>query len=233
MKDVKAVLLDFGGTLDSDGISWPYRFFPLYRKYGVKWGWDEFIWHFDFADDFLNEKKLKKESYAKTIFLQTELLLKHGGIRDKALAKRISDDFVDEAMRFMKRNRPILSRLSKKYKLGIVSNFYGNVEPCLKSAGLARTFDVIVDSGVVGCLKPDPRIFHTALSALKVGKDAAVMVGDSMSRDMRGAKDLGMRHIWLMPPKRLKIRDKQGRLLRACCKGDTIIKKLTELERFL
>src|SRR2546427_1211252 len=47
-------------------------------------------------------------------------------------------------------------------RLGVVSNFTGNLRPCLEELGLARFFAVLSDSAVLGWSKPDPRIFaHT------------------------------------------------------------------------
>lgn len=51
---------------------------------------------------------------------------------------------------------------------------------------------------VVG--KPMPYIFRAALARLGVPAEKAVMVGDSLSSDIRGAQVLGLRTIWLAPP---------------------------------
>ncbi|MBI4421760.1 MAG: HAD family hydrolase, partial [Gemmatimonadetes bacterium] len=54
------------------------------------------------------------------------------------------------------------------YAVGAVSNSDGHVKELLADAGLADTLEFIVDSGVVGIEKPDPRIFQTALSDAQV-----------------------------------------------------------------
>ena len=51
----------------------------------------------------------------------------------------------------------------------IVSNAEGQVEADAKRFGLAKFFDVIIDSHVVGVAKPDPQIFQLALERLGVG----------------------------------------------------------------
>ena len=51
---------------------------------------------------------------------------------------------------------------------------------------------------VVG--KPMPSIFHAALARLAVPPDAAVMIGDSLASDVRGAQAVGLKAIWLAPP---------------------------------
>ena len=52
-----------------------------------------------------------------------------GAIRpgDGALAARVATRFLDAERAQIERNRPMLARLSARYHLGIVSNFYGNL----------------------------------------------------------------------------------------------------------
>ena len=84
-------------------------------------------------------------------------------------------------------------------RLAVVSNSNGTVADILRSVGLADQVDVIVDSGVVGVEKPDPRIFEHAAAALGVRPDEAVHVGDLYSVDVLGARAAGCRAILLDP----------------------------------
>jgi putative hydrolase of the HAD superfamily len=77
-------------------------------------------------------------------------------------------------------------------KLGIVSNADGRVEADAKRFGIAQYFDVIIDSHVVGIEKPDPRIFHLALSRLGVSPEETMFTGDIYSIDMIGARAAGI-----------------------------------------
>jgi putative hydrolase of the HAD superfamily len=89
--------------------------------------------------------------------------------------------------------------LKNRYQLGIVSNFYGNLEAVCHSAGLASLFAVMVDSHRVGAEKPDPAIFRAALEPLHATPETTVFVGDSLRRDREGARRMGMRFIWVAP----------------------------------
>jgi len=100
------------------------------------------------------------------------------------------------------RNRPILERLARRYRLGVVSNFTGNLRPCLEELGLARFFAVLSDSAVLGWSKPDPRIFAHTLATLQALPQRAWMVGDNFEADIRGAAGLGLRTCWLAPADR-------------------------------
>jgi putative hydrolase of the HAD superfamily len=97
------------------------------------------------------------------------------------------------------RNRPVLKALGERYRLGVVSNFYGNLEAVCESSGLASLFGVMADSQRVGVEKPEPAIFHAALSALDATPARAVMVGDSLRRDGEGARRSGLSFIWIAP----------------------------------
>jgi len=107
-----------------------------------------------------------------------------------------------EALEIVARNRPILERLARRYRLGVVSNFTGNLRPCLEELGLARFFAVLSDSAVLGWSKPDPRIFAHTLATLQALPQRAWMVGDNFEADIRGAAGLGLRTCWLAPSDR-------------------------------
>jgi len=88
---------------------------------------------------------------------------------------------------------PVLARLkSAGMLLGVVSNSDGRVEQALAAAGLRDFFDVIVDSGLAGVEKPDPRIFRAALEALGVSPDEAIHIGDIYEVDVVGARAAGL-----------------------------------------
>jgi HAD superfamily hydrolase (TIGR01549 family) len=86
-----------------------------------------------------------------------------------------------------------LERLrSAGFKLGIVSNADGRVAADAERLGLAKFFDVIIDSQVVGVEKPNPKIFQLALDALEVPPAEAMYAGDIYAIDMLGARAAGI-----------------------------------------
>lgn len=88
---------------------------------------------------------------------------------------------------------PALRRLSAaRLPVGVVSNSDGRVAAALERAGLADHFPVIVDSGVVGVAKPDPRIFDTALAALQLDPACTWYVGDTVAYDVAAADAAGL-----------------------------------------
>jgi HAD superfamily hydrolase (TIGR01509 family) len=133
--------------------------------------------------------------------VETEALLLRGLLRDGAGidGERLATRFHADAVAVVARNRPVLERLSARYPLGMVSNFTGNLEPCLEELELRRYFTVVADSTVVGISKPDPRIFTGVLTELGAPAAQAWMVGDNFEADIRPAGALGMRTCWIAP----------------------------------
>jgi len=94
----------------------------------------------------------------------------------------------------------ILTELKNRgYKLGIITNTVTSreehVRMALRRIDVEKYFDVIVTSVDVGFNKPDERIFSTALKALKVKPEEAVMVGNRISVDILGGNRMGMKTI--------------------------------------
>jgi FMN phosphatase YigB (HAD superfamily) len=205
---IETVLFDFGGTLDSDGVAWKERFHALYRSEGLDLSADAFAPAFYAADDALvgalaPTAGLEETVDTLTTNLDAELARRGGGTGQHKTARarghRVSSRFLSDMSFAFARNRPVLEALSERYRLGVVSNFYGNLEAACESSGLGRLFGVMTDSQRVGAEKPEPAIFQAALAALRAAPETTVMVGDSLRRDYEGARRSGMSFIWIAP----------------------------------
>jgi HAD superfamily hydrolase (TIGR01509 family) len=86
----------------------------------------------------------------------------------------------------------VLAHLGEHYRLGIVSNANGTVRAKLVRLGLARHFEVVVDSREEGVEKPDPAIFRIALQRMGVRASEAAYVGDLFHVDVAGARAAGL-----------------------------------------
>ena len=220
-----AVLFDFGGTLDADGLTWKERFQGLFGAEGVAVESGRFDPAFYAADDALVGAVPETLSLEETVRLVADGVAMALRPHDAGLGSRVAARFLADARACFVSNAPILERLARRHRLGVVSNFYGNLATVCDNAQVRRYFGVIVDSARVGLSKPDPRIFMTAVEALGIEPARAVMVGDSLARDMAGARAAGMAHIWLTPAP-----ERQGR---PCCPGDRVIRSLRDLEGLL
>jgi HAD superfamily hydrolase (TIGR01549 family) len=77
-------------------------------------------------------------------------------------------------------------------RLGLVSNTSRDLDEIVAAFALADYVEVAVASCEVGLSKPSPAIFAVALRRAGVEAAAAVMVGDSVGDDVRGALACGM-----------------------------------------
>jgi putative hydrolase of the HAD superfamily len=90
-------------------------------------------------------------------------------------------------------NRGALERLrAGGFRMAVVSNSEGTVEAMLEDVGLRPFFETVVDSAVVGSVKPDATIFRIALDRLGLAPADAIMVGDSPTADIHGAHAVGI-----------------------------------------
>ena len=179
-------------------MTWKERFFALWRAEGAADRPEAFDPVFYRADDALVGAIPVTLSFDETVRRLTANIAAGLAVRDERVLARVADRFLDDAHRHLRRNQPLLARLGARYRLGLVSNFYGNLETVCHNTAIRSLFGVIVDSVRAGFSKPDPRIFMRALDGLGVAPPDATFVGDSAARDMAGARALGMRHIWLI-----------------------------------
>ena len=95
---------------------------------------------------------------------------------------------------------PTLELLREKgYNLGIVSNAGDDtdVQQLAKGFGITKYFDFILTSAACSYRKPHPRIFELALSNWYCLPEEAVMIGDNLDADIRGATESGLYSIWI------------------------------------
>lgn len=79
-------------------------------------------------------------------------------------------------------------------RMGIVSNIISTslVPHVLNEYGIAEYMECIVMSSEAGYRKPDPRIFEIALNKLGVSAAETCYVGDTISRDVLGARNANL-----------------------------------------
>jgi HAD superfamily hydrolase (TIGR01549 family) len=197
----RAILFDFGGTLDSDGEHWLDRFYELYEQAGLNLPRDQIKRAFYHADQLCCGDP-------QVVSMGLRSLMKHHvrvqfaalNLKDLPKEEEIIERFCTKTEQALRRNAGLLKRLKSVYRLGIISNFYGNVATLCREAGLADSLEVILDSTEIGVSKPDPEIFRIAVRKLNLVPAQTVFVGDSYERDITPAQQLGLRTIWLKGP---------------------------------
>jgi len=131
-------------------------------------------------------------------------VLEHLRIDDPAVVARAAADLADAWKTLWCRppddaHATLGTLRARGYRVSCLSNSDGTVERLLADADLLPLLDDVVDSGVVGFEKPDPRIFGLAAERLGVATDAVVYVGDLHALDVVGPHGAGMHAILLDP----------------------------------
>ena len=122
-------------------------------------------------------------------------------IDDPDFALQLSNRYQEERA---KRHTPypdaaeVLEDLRKDFKLGMLTNGASDVQRTkLDGSGLKPYFEAVLVTGDIGIGKPDPKPFEVLLERLGVEAREAAMVGNSLTSDVQGALNAGVKSIWL------------------------------------
>ena len=135
-------------------------------------------------------------------------------------------DHLSEGHYFLPGAEEAVKALSKKYKLYMASNGTGRVqESRIASAGLAPYFEEIFISQIIGANKPDKAYFDGCFAKIpNFDPKKAMIVGDSLSSDIRGGKNAGIYTCWVNP---------KGKTVKPEDQPDYEIKSIAKLEELL
>ncbi len=196
---VRAVCFDYGGTLDGPGSHWLPRFHQLYRDAGLVVPFERFRTAFDHATHcgYADPHAAMMDLQALIEF-HVSRQLEDLDVHDPGLAARVVEAFVARSRAALADSREVLERLRHRVALGVISNFYGNVERILDDAGIGPWLTVVIDSNRVGMSKPDPAIFALAVRGLGCAPGETLYVGDSFEKDVVAARAAGLRSAWLV-----------------------------------
>ena len=157
---MKAILFDFGGTIDTNGVHWSETYWDHYQRRNVR------VSRADFVKAFLKSEELLllQEDIATLDFrtlLRRQLLLQFRALglpEAEELAASVGKECYDEVTAIVSRAAALLRAFGDRYRLGVVSNFYGNLGIVCREFSLDSLFGVMVDSAIEGVRKPDPAI---------------------------------------------------------------------------
>ena len=123
---------------------------------------------------------------------------------------------------FLPGAKEAVAALSEEYRLFLVSNGTTSVqEPRIESADIGQYFEAIFISQKIGINKPAKGYFDYCFAHIPgFDQEKALIVGDSLSSDIRGGKNAGIRTCWVNP------KDKEAP---ADLQPDYQIRSITEL----
>ena len=205
---MQALIFDYGGTLDTDGRHWAHVLWEGYGEAGVPVTNEQFREAYVYGERALAKAPivqpedtfrdvLEKKVRQQFAFLQAEDIWNDASEVCAEKLNTVVNYCHDYALRHITRAREVLSHLRPKYRMVLVSNFYGNIEAILRDFGSAQYFDAVIESAVVGVRKPDPEIYRLGVKATGCEAKDVTVIGDSYSKDIVPANAIGCRTIWL------------------------------------
>ena len=203
LKKYKAVFFDVGGTLLKVHPSVGEVYAELAREFGFSGSPDavdqqfRLQWKKTGGIESLGRQsgtEIERKFWRDLVF---EVFRHFGGLRDfetffervyEAFRNkdhwRVYEDVLDSGILQTLKSRGVI--------LGVISNWDSRLPDTLEAMGLARHFDFILASTVVGSAKPDQEIFNEALKRSGVRRDEACHIGDEPLADIKGARQAGV-----------------------------------------
>ncbi|SDL71683.1 HAD family hydrolase [Pedobacter antarcticus] len=200
---IKGLLFDYGGTIDTNGIHWAVVLKNAYQHFGIEVPETLFSQAYTFGERSLALKAMVKPEHNFLDVLrlkvgqQFQFLNEQGFITNPEAIEMIAahcNEFAADTISVTKRT---LEELAEKYPLVMVSNFYGNLHTVLRDFDILHLFKEVIESAVVGCRKPDPKIYQLGVDALGFAPEECMVVGDTFGKDIVPAKAVGCPVIWL------------------------------------
>lgn len=204
---IKAILFDFGGTIDTGGIHWFRVINQAYTDFG--YNIDESILReaYIYAERKLEALDIdSKTTFREIIYLkfanQFEYLIsKDIEVGKGDTYKEMTIHLYEKLSATIRHNSQIIKKLHKEYKIAIVSNFYGNLQSVFDEFSISDCVDFVIDSKLVSIRKPDPQIWQLAIDKLgfanALNNKEVLVVGDSYKNDIAPAKTIGAITIWI------------------------------------
>jgi putative hydrolase of the HAD superfamily len=204
---IKGVLLDYGGTIDTNGVHWGEVLWNVYLQYKVPVSKEVFREAYSYGEKALAVHPFIKPEHNFLDLLQIKLqqqfsfIYDNGHLQDKDLYSKLIPQMAHDCNSFaaacIADAKPVLARLAARYPLVLVSNFYGNITSVLSGFGILHYFTKIIESSIVGFRKPDPQLFNLGVQALGFPATDCVVIGDSYLKDIAPGKQAGCFTIWL------------------------------------
>lgn len=218
--NIRSLFLDFGGCIDAPGIHTRTLFWEAFLTAGLVDPEERARFQDAYSEA---DQRMMASGEAKGMALRPfnrhngALIAASLGLSPEAGADA-SEPITQGMAREFARNRPVLEALGEKARLGIISNFTGNLPVILEEFSLRSLFASVTESFYVGCSKPAERIFREALALQPFPAAECLYVGDNPVNDIAPAKKLGMKSVLIHGPG-----------ARRDCGADAYIEDLREL----
>ena len=218
--DADDTLLDFAAA-ERDGLTKMFTALGLTLDDGLRQRYavlNKSLWK------RLDEGELTRDELLYTRF---GIFFKQEGINaDGTLAENIYRKYLEEGHETVAGARELLEDLGKRYEIYVVTNGLAQTQVRrMRESGLDRLVRNTFISEQLGANKPEKAFFDACRAFLPdVAADECVMIGDSLTADITGGKNAGMKTIWY---------NHTHRPVPERCEADQIVESLSELKNLL
>ncbi len=201
MKNITDVFFDLDHTLWDFDRNSALAFKAIFELNAIEVSYDNFLEVYS-PINFTYWKWYREERVTKA-------QLRYGRFKKTfdALGVKITDDIIDKLsedyIEYLPNNNylfdhavDILSYLTTKYKLHIITNGFEEVQTKkLVNSKIDHYFKSVITSEAAGVKKPHHKIFEMALGDSGATSATSVMIGDTYEADIIGAQNVGMKAI--------------------------------------
>ena len=145
----------------------------------------------------IEKGEFKKKDLEKTRFKETFKKLQ----MDDSLGVKCGQDYtlaLSKRGYFLPHAKEVLNKLKDEYQIAIVTNGFKYIQKRrIQNCGLNKLIDAVFISEDIGFEKPDVRYFKEVFKKFDINKDNYLMIGDSLSSDIKGAKNAKIDAFWI------------------------------------
>lgn len=183
----KAERIAIGKTIRNFGVEPTEEILTLYHKVN-KWHWEQL--------------ELGTMTRAEILVNRFAVLFRELGKEvDAPACAKVYEKNLATGHWFLPGAEEAVDALSKKYRLFLASNGTASVQKGrMTSANLYRFFETVFVSQEIGHNKPSKAYFDACFSAIPgFDPEKAIIVGDSLSSDIQGGINAGIKTVWVNP----------------------------------
>jgi 2-haloacid dehalogenase len=174
-------------TLEQSGLKFRPEFFEIYGRYNQQ------VWR-EFERGEVTALELRVKRF--------RLFFQHLDIEiDPATVSPLYLQNLARGADLLPGAEAVIRAVKGKYHLALVTNGLKDVQrPRLGSSAISDCFERVFISEEVGAAKPSPEYFEIVFHAIgRPPKNKVLLIGDSLTSDMRGGVEYGIDTCWYNP----------------------------------
>ena len=200
---IKGYIIDFGGTLDTNGCHWGRFLWHAFERRQVPVSWEEFREAYVHVERLLGKGDIIKPDYTlqQTLSIKIRLEMQHlvgrgywysTPLEQERYHTDILLDVYSRVGEQIEQSHQLLTSLSAQAPVVLCSNYYGNLNAVLQEFHLDGLFAAVIESAAVGIRKPDAAIYEQALQPFggpSAAPEVMVIGDDTEPSDVRSFLD--------------------------------------------